>query len=247
MKQADCLRTALAELPQGTMEIVGRPAAGPGVLFTGAFQGETDGRGRMEVYPVFPGVEASFNTVLGTYAAFRHEAARSTLEINHCRLGRVGWDLRDGMSVYLGEGDLSLHSADCCADSVMHFPAEAYAGLMICVDLTRLVESPPPILAEAGFRAERLAEKFCGGGTFALPAGPELEEIFRPLYRQPETRRPPYLQLKLQELLLYLEGLEPGGRELTRYGSQQTARIQEIHALLTEHLDRVAALLRWDG
>ena len=44
--------------------------------------------------------------------------------------------------------------------------------------------------------------------------------------------------LKLQELLLYLEGLESGGRELTRYGSQQTARIQEIHALLTEHLDR---------
>ena len=215
MKQADCLRMALAELPQGTMEIVGRPAAEPGVLFTGTFQGETDGRGRMEVYPVFPGVEASFNTVLGTYAAFRHEAARSTLEINHCRLGRVGWDLRDGMSVYLGEGDLSLHSADCCADSVMHFPAEMYAGL-----------------------AERLAEKFCGGGTFALPAGPELEEIFRPLYRQPEMRRLPYLRLKLQELLLYLEGLESGGRELTRYGSQQTARIQEIHALLTEHLDR---------
>ena len=215
MKQADCLRMALAELPQGTMEIVGRPAAEPGVLFTGTFQGETDGRGRMEVYPVFPGVEASFNTVLGTYAAFRHEAARST-----------------------GEGDLSLHSADCCADSVMHFPAEMYAGLMICVDLTHLAESPPPILAEADFQAERLAEKFCGGGTFALPAGPELEEIFRPLYRQPEMRRLPYLRLKLQELLLYLEGLESGGRELTRYGSQQTARIQEIHALLTEHLDR---------
>ena len=109
---------------------------------------------------------------------------------------------------------------------------------MICVDLTHLAESPPPILAEADFQAERLAEKFCGGGTFALPAGPELEEIFRPLYRQPEMRRLPYLRLKLQELLLYLEGLESGGRELTRYGSQQTARIQEIHALLTEHLDR---------
>jgi len=35
-------------------------------------------------------------------------------------------------------------------------------------------------------------------------------------------------------------GAGDGGvvRELTRYGSQQTARIQEIHALLTEHLDR---------
>lgn len=109
-------------------------------------------------------MEASFNTVLGTYAAFRHEAARSTLEINHCRLGRVGWDLRDGMSVYLGEGDLSLHSADCCADSVMHFPAEMYAGLMICVDLTHLAESPPPILAEADFQAERLAENSAEAG-----------------------------------------------------------------------------------
>ena len=120
----------------------------------------------------------------------------------------MGWDLRDGMSVYLGEGDLSLHSADCCADSVMHFPAEMYAGLMICVDLTHLAESPPPILAEADFQAERLAEKFCGGGTFALPAGPELEEIFRPLYRQPEMRRLPYLRLKLQELL---RGWSPAG------------------------------------
>ena len=174
MKQADCLRMALAELPQGTMEIVGRPAAEPGVLFTGTFQGETDGRGRMEVYPVFPGVEASFNTVLGTYAAFRHEAARSTLEINHCRLGRVGWDLRDGMSVYLGEGDLSLHSADCCADSVMHFPAEMYAGLMICVDLTHLAESPPPLLAEAGpspFRRDRSWRRSSGPCTGSRRCG----------------------------------------------------------------------------
>ncbi len=120
----------------------------------------------------------------------------------------------------------------------MHFPAEMYAGLMICVDLTHLAESPPPSWRRRTSRPRGWRKKFCGGGTFALPAGPELEEIFRPLYRQPEMRRLPYLRLKLQELLLYLEGLESGGRELTRYGSQQTARIQEIHALLTEHLDR---------
>ena len=62
----------------------------------------------------------------------------------------------------------------------MHFPAEMYAGLMICVDLTHLAESPPPILAEADFQAERLAEKILrrrdlrpSGGTGAggdLPA-----------------------------------------------------------------------------
>ena len=114
MKQADCLRMALAELPQGTMEIVGRPAAEPGVLFTGTFQGETDGRGRMESARSFRG-GGVLQHGPGHLCRLPAEAARSTLEINHCRLGRVGWDLRDGMSVYLGEGDLSLHSADCCA------------------------------------------------------------------------------------------------------------------------------------
>ena len=228
------IKTHLAEVPPGTLVEVSPNGEEhphpPAPHWTG--------RGRLEHYPLFPGAVFTHLWVLGESLPHRHAALGSGLEITHCRLGRVGWDLRDGMSVYLGEGDLSLHSADCCADSVMHFPAEMYAGLMICVDLTHLAESPPPILAEADFQAERLAEKFCGGGTFALPAGPELEEIFRPLYRQPEMRRLPYLRLKLQELLLYLEGLESGGRELTRYGSQQTARIQEIHALLTEHLDR---------
>ena len=63
-----------------------------------------------------------------------------------------------------------------------------------------------------------------------------LKQINLPIYCTRFTAG--LIRLKLQELLLYLEGLESGGRELTRYGSQQTARIQEIHALLTEHLDR---------
>lgn len=75
MKQADCLRMALAELPQGTMEIVGRPAAEPGVLFHRDISGRDGWTGTDGGLPGLSGVEASFNTVLGTYAAFRHEAA----------------------------------------------------------------------------------------------------------------------------------------------------------------------------
>ena len=93
-------------------------------------------------------------------------------------------------------------------------------------------------MAEADFQAERLAEKFCGGGTFALRRDRSWRRSSGPCTGSRRCGGYPYLRLKLQELLLYLEGLESGGRELTRYGSQQTARIQEIHALLTEHLDR---------
>ena len=227
MKQADCLRMALAELPQGTMEIVGRLRPNLGFCSPGHFrERRMDGDGWRSTRSFRGGGVLQHGP--GHLCRLPARGGPVHAGDQPLPLGRVGWDLRDGMSVYLGKGDLSLHSADCCADSVMHFPAEMYAGLMICVDLTHLAESPPPILAEADFQAERLAEKFCGGGTFALPAGPELEEIFRPLYRQPEMRLP-YLRLKLQELLLYLEGLESGGRELTRYGSQRTARIGSTH------------------
>lgn len=48
----------------------------------------------------------------------------------------------------------------------------------------------------------------------------------------------PYLQLKVQELLLCLSEFETGGKELTKYFSQQTEQIKDIHKLLTEHLDQ---------
>jgi len=46
------------------------------------------------------------------------------------------------------------------------------------------------------------------------------------------------LKLKALELLIYLNGLQPGGKELTQYFSQQTELIKEIHQHLTGHLDQ---------
>ncbi|WP_325257797.1 helix-turn-helix domain-containing protein [Oscillibacter sp.] len=84
-----------------------------------------------------------------------------------------------------------------------------------------------------------LQKKYCSDRTpYVIPGEPAIEHIFSELYNVPVKIKKDYFKIKVLELLLYLGGLEPGGRELTRYGSQQTARIQEIHALLTEHLDR---------
>ena len=53
--------------------------------------------------------------VLGESLPHRHAALGSGLEITHCRLGRVGWEMQEGLTLYLGPGDLALHPMACCA------------------------------------------------------------------------------------------------------------------------------------
>lgn len=237
MKREEFCRVedALRTLPLGTFQIDDGPWAGEGERH---LQARTDGRVRMERCPVFPGVVAAFNTCLAEWVSLRHDAASAVLEIHYCRGGRVGWNMQDGMAIYLGAGDLTVQAMDCCADSAMTFPLGFAEGIAFVVDLDRLEADCPDILREAGFSVETLREKFCGGMPVVIPACQEVACIFEPLCTAPAALRRPYLQLKAQELLLYLSTLSVSGREWTRYGAQQIALIQEIHSLLTEHLDQ---------
>lgn len=191
MKQADCLRMALAELPQGTMEIVGRPVAEPGVLFTGTFQGETDGRGRMEVYPVFPGVEASFNTVLGTYAAFRHEAAPVHAGDQPLPAGPGGLGPA-GRHVGLSGGGRSV-PPQC---GLLRGFCDALPGGDVrgADDLRGFDPSggvAAPHLGGGGLPGREAGGKILRRRDLRPSGGTGAGEIFRPLYRQPEMRRLP--------------------------------------------------------
>lgn len=160
------------------------------------------------------------------------------LEIFYCRNGRIGWNMQGDTAVYLGSGDMTVHSAACCADSAMMFPLGYGEGLSISVDLRRLAADCPGILQAAAFDPKTLQSAFCSGKPAALPSSPELEGIFQPLYTAKPSLRLPYLQLKVQELLLYLSQYQTGGKELTQYFSRQTEQIKDIHKLLTEHLDQ---------
>ena len=110
--------------------------------------------------------------------------------------------MRCGAAVYLGQGDLSLHSQACCADSSMTFPLGFAAEVSCPWTLARSRAPARRSLPRRGFDAQALRARFCGGGAFCLPASPELAEIFSPLLRAPADLRPAYLALKSQELLL---------------------------------------------
>ena len=229
----------LQDVPAGGLTIVrNSPSGQEYVLLTGQFSAKTVGKGKIEAYHVFPGVDASYNLLSAAEITVHHAASSSVLELFYCRNGRVGWNMRGGTAVYLGAGDLTAHSSACCADSAMMFPLGYGEGLSISVDLRRLAADRPGILQAAAFDPKTLQSAFCSGKPAALPSSPELEGIFQPLYTAKPSLRLPYLQLKVQELLLYLSQYQTGGKELTQYFSRQTEQIKDIHKLLTEHLDQ---------
>lgn len=208
-------------------------------LFAASFQSNTDGKGKMSAYQIFPGIQLSLNYYHAGQASFQHDSHTHILEINHCRLGRIGWDFHNGTSIYLGPGDLALHSMECCADSAMMFPLGYCEGISISIDLAELETRSLPILKETPIDIEQINRTFCRADkSIALPSSPVIDSIFSPMYTVPEDIRLPYFKLKVQELLLYLGYLNPLPAGLTRYCSRQTATIKEIHAFLTEHLDR---------
>ena len=241
MEQEQLLRIKkkLQDVPKGTLKVERHFNGNTETnLFTESFQTQTEGKGKMTAYQVFPGIQLSLNYSLSEQVSFQHESHAHILEINHCQTGRIGWDFNNGISVYLGTGDLSLHSMACCADSVIMFPLGYCESISVSINLEELKRNPLPILQEVSISIEQLDRNFCRPDkSIALPSSPAIEGIFRPLYTVPAEICLPYFKLKVQELLLYLGYLNPSPSGLTQYCSRQTALIKDIHTLLTEHLD----------
>lgn len=199
---------------------------------------ETAGRGQMEIFQPMPGMNLALCLFIGSEVVFRHDARPDALEVNHCSLGRCGWDMEGGVSVYLGAGDFSTHSMDCCADSHMSIPLEHYVGITASIDLTQL--ELPSMLLDAGVSVNHLRQKFgAGKKPLALPVCAEIDQVFSVLYGIPEAMRPAYYTLKAQELLLFLTRLDvTEDQRLNPYRSQQVQIVKEIHAMLVEDLAR---------
>ncbi len=230
---------SLQEVAQGTFEIIRHNALEEqSAPLVEQISAQTCGKGRIETYLVFPGIEVSVHRYWAQRVKFHHGPFPFVLEMNHCRTGRIGWNML-GSAVYLGPGDLCVHSLESCADSEMTLPLGCYEGIAVTLDLQRLRENCPDIPRQGGFDASKIFQKFCvGQKPLGIPAGSAVERLFSVLYDLPQELRLPYYKLKAQEALLYLQQLEPDcGKRLTQYGARQTESIRQIHDFLIQNLD----------
>ncbi len=143
--------------------------------------------------------------------------------------------MKGGLSLYFGNGDLSFHYTDKCSDSKITLPLGYYEGLSVALDLPVLQKNMPGLLGDAGVDARDLCLKFCGDReTAALPASSRIEHIFSEVYDLPEQMKLPYLKLKCQELLMFLNMAEPPRENvLDAHYSEQVSLIREIHDRMT--------------
>ena len=200
----------------------------------------SDARIKIITYELYPGIEISYNYFSADRFHFHHCHRTSALAIDHCCRGRIGWEMGDGLSLYFGSGDLSFHMNTKCSDSVITLPLGYYEGLSLSLDMDILEEHSPELIREAGIDIRKLCLKFCGKkNVAALPASSHIEHIFSEVYNLPEKMILPYLKLKCQELLLFLEMTEPAETcSLDPYHSGQTEIIRRIHDRITEDLRR---------
>jgi AraC-like DNA-binding protein len=201
---------------------------------------ELNGKGKMEIFQLYPCIELSFFTICGSNPMFHHKALPDRLEINYCHKGRIGWSLTGAGSIYLGPGDYSLHLMECCANSVMNLPLGRYEGITICVDLKKLDDDPPELLSGTGITGQHLRDKFFREEPFVtLPANEQVDAIFKSLYTGPESLRTAHFKLKVLELLLHLESVSlPSDAHLNQYQSEQVETIRAIHDYMMAHLDQ---------
>ncbi|MDB3082964.1 AraC family transcriptional regulator [Clostridioides difficile] len=200
---------------------------------------KTNGKGKIDIYSVFPGIEVSFNLFSAENILFSHKSVDYILEINYCHDGRIGWDLKNGTSLYLGTRDLALHTTDFCSKSNMNLPLKYYEGITVSINIKQLQNHIPYILTEANINIDKYCQKlFSLSNPLAISANEDIDNIFSPLYRIPLSIRESYCKVKIQELLLYLSITDFSlKKHLTYYISQQTEIIKEIHTLLTNNLE----------
>lgn len=194
----------------------------------------------MQSLTLAPGMELSYYTIYSETLSLHHQPLSHVMEINYCRAGRIGWRMGNGVSVYLGPGDYSIHTLDTCADSELSFPNQYYEGLTLFLDLPRLTSQPPELLKDTGIDGKLLYQKYCSKESFSSFAGnEETSAIFEGFYDQPEHLASAYRKLKSLELLLYLGKAEPTAeKQLNEYQADQINLIRQIHDQLLSNLDQ---------
>lgn len=192
----------------------------------------------MESYELYPGISVSYNYYLASSFHIHHESFPSVLELNHCNRGRMGWEMKSGLSLYLGTGDMETHMKSSCAESDFSLPLRYYEGITFSFDLEELQKNPPAFLTGYLPQLSELKEKYCSNeSTTGFTASNEIDALFSMLYNLPEDYIIPYCKIKCQEILLRLFLMSPPDKkQLSPLSSAQTALINEIHELLTNNL-----------
>lgn len=147
-KQA--LEVRLADVPKGELLV----CAKSDTLFFSppacACIGQDD-KGRLDIWPLYPGVELTLQAYSAKFVAFHHDVSGRAAAGNQPLLCRArGLHQRHRPGAVSRRGDLSLHGLHTCVETVMQFPFDGYLGFSFRIDTAQLDANPPEFMRDAG-------------------------------------------------------------------------------------------------
>lgn len=200
---------------------------------------DLSGEGTMTLYPVFPGVDLLFNDfhIASCHSEFKPYV--DMIGIDHCREGRIEWELEDGGFMYIREGDLQINAKD---KNILDFgfPLKHYRGITIAVYVEEASAFLPRVMDGFSVDLQALREKLCSGRKpFVVRSENTINQVFSDLYTVPEAIRSDYFKVKVLELLLILSVLDQPPRDDVRsyFPKCQVDTVKAIMAHITEHVD----------
>ena len=138
----------------------------------------------MTAYDVFPGITVIYNDIRAERFSGRRYESGSIFEINHCRKGRIEYELAEGEGDefrYLAPGDLSISCRNDFREEA-YFPLHYYQGITILIDTGQTPGCLSCFLDDVEVHPELLMKKFDNNGRgYITRSNESIEHIFSEL------------------------------------------------------------------
>lgn len=197
------------------------------------------GSGTITVYSVFEGVTLHYNAFHMKSSSERNQGNPNVLEIEHCREGRIEWEVEDGTYLYLTSGDLMVDNLGA-KNHKCSLPLNHYHGITIAISLDDLSVQVKALFELFKIDLSVLVDTFRNDKPFIMRAKRIIEHIFLELYNIPEPIRNEYFKVKIIELLLFLQTVDVDMdiQERPYFYKTQVEKVKSIMSFMTEHPDR---------
>lgn len=199
---------------------------------------QTDGFGRMTVYMVMPGILLIYND-FHTFEGFEAEGVQpGVVELNHCLRGRYESIMPDGRTIYLGAQDFAA-SDRSRPPRASAFTLGEYYGASLMIEVGEAARSVDRMLGPGAIDLRTLFERlFWDTSYMIMRTDSKISHIFSEFYDESLREHQPYLQIKVLELLLFLDLQKEVGWDKPRqyYTRSQASRIKAIEQRLTRDL-----------
>lgn len=197
------------------------------------------GQGVMRSCRIFDGVYLLLNDFHMQNCESRLRVKTPVFCIDYCSEGRIEHYHGAAGFSYIKAGDLRLDDRSA-HNMEFSFPLSHYRGLTLAFVTETAGISLRASFPDFSVDPEALRERFCPQpGPCVIRGKTRLGKLFQDLYSIPNGNRNEYLRIKIYEILLILNNLEPAeyNQPQPYFLRPNVEKIKAIRTLMTEHPD----------